>query len=456
MKENKLLSGKMSTLVWSLGLPMIISMVLQALYNIVDTAFVINMDPVLGVKANLALTYAFPVQIIMIAVGVGTGVGINALLSRYLGEKDVKGNEKTVGNGIFLMVVIYLLFLLFGIFGSGPFIAMQTNDQEVIAMGKDYLTIVCTLSLGSIGFTVYERFLQSSGKTTLSMIGQVSGALTNIVLDYVFIYPLGMGIQGAAYATIIGQFVSLLVVMIAHYGFNHEVKNSWKSLIPDYPTIKAIYHIGGGAAIMQALLSVMMLGVNLILGTSQYSPTLLQGSFGIYYKVQQVPLFACFGLSNALITLVSFTKGSGNKERLKEVYRYGVIASLIVPAIIAIIYEALASQIATIFGLASGGAGEDIVRVSTYAIRIASISYIFMGFSVGMQGILQGLRYSLRPLLIAFLRLAVFVFPTIYLFTLSPKAEILIWLSFIISEGLTAIITVFVIKGPLKKSLTSR
>lgn len=180
---------------WKAGIPMIISMVLQALYNIIDTAFVINMDPILGEKANLALTYAFPIQIFMIALGVGTGIGINALLSRYLGENNEKEIKKTVLNSLYIMILIYALFVIIGIFLSEPFIRMQSNgDQDVIDMGRDYLFIVCVFSLGNVGFTIFERFLQATGRTSLSMISQVSGALTNIVLDWLFIYPLNMGI----------------------------------------------------------------------------------------------------------------------------------------------------------------------------------------------------------------------------------------------------------------------
>jgi Na+-driven multidrug efflux pump len=258
-KVNKLKTSKVSKLVWMLGVPTIISMVLQVLYNIVDTAFIINMGTEIGVKANLALTYAFPIQILMIAVGVGTGVGINALLSKSLGKNDEEGIKKTIGNGIFLGIVIYILFLLFGIFGAKSFIAIQCgNDNKVLEMGTAYLQIICCLSFGSIGYTIYERFLQAAGKTVYSMISQITGAVTNIILDYVFIYICNMGIAGAAYATIIGQVLSLLVAMFFHYFYNKELKNDFKSIVPNINTIKDIYYIGGSAAIMQALLSLMM------------------------------------------------------------------------------------------------------------------------------------------------------------------------------------------------------
>ena len=201
MNENKMASKPIQKILWTMGLPMVFSMVLQALYNVVDTIFVVNMGEA-GIKANLALTYVFPIQILMIAIGVGTGIGINALLSRSLGEQNKERIALTLGNGIFLGIVIYLLFLIFGLFGSKWFLTVQTDDLEVIEMGTNYLRIVTMLSIGAIGFCVYERFLQATGKTVHSTIAQVAGALTNIILDYVFIYPMSMGVEGAAYATI--------------------------------------------------------------------------------------------------------------------------------------------------------------------------------------------------------------------------------------------------------------
>lgn len=194
-------------------------MVLQALYNVIDSIFVSNI-PGTGVLANQALTLAFPIQILIIAIGVGTGIGINAMLSKSLGEKDKEKVSSVAGNGIFLSLVIYCVFLLFGLFLSKWFIQLFTKDQQVIKMGSNYLKICCCLSLGSIGYTVYERFLQATGKTMYSTIAQVSGAVVNIVLDYVFIFPLNMGVNGAAWATVIVQFLSLIVAMCFHYFSN--------------------------------------------------------------------------------------------------------------------------------------------------------------------------------------------------------------------------------------------
>jgi putative MATE family efflux protein len=451
-KQNKMAITPIAKLIWKMGLPMIISMILQSVYNIVDTAFVINMGED-GVVGNLALTYAFPIQLLIIAIGVGTGVGINALLSRQLGENDRQGVSDTVGNGIFLGVVIYAVFLLFGLFGAKAFISMQANgNEQAVEMGTAYLRICCIFSFGAIGFTIFERFLQSTGKTLYSTIAQISGAAANIILDYVFIYPLQMGVSGAAWATIIGQILSFVVAALFHYFCNREITNSLKSILPKWSVIKSIYHIGISAAIMQGLLSVMMLGMNLILGTATINAELLQGSFGIYYKIMQFALFAAFGLSNTIISIASFNYGMGDKGRLKDCVKYGIIDAVIITAVITIIFQVLAEPLAQLFGMTEGGDGK-ITSVVVTAIRIASIGYIFMGLSVAIQGVLQALRYSLSPLLISFLRLCLLVFPIAYLFTLSENAINIVWWTFPIVEFVTAIVSLFILRSACKSRI---
>ncbi len=448
VKQNKMGTVPMNKLIWKMGLPMIVSMILQSVYNIVDTAFVINMGSD-GIAGNLALTYAFPIQLLIIAIGVGTGVGINALLSKKLGEEDKDGVSKTVGNGIFLGVCIYVLFLLFGLFGCRAFIAMQAGaNAKACEMGASYLKICCCFSFGAIGFTVYERFLQATGKTLFSTIAQISGALANIVLDYVFIYPCKMGIDGAAWATVIGQILSLVVAMLFHYLANKEIKNSFKAMIPNLTIIKGIYKIGISAAIMQGLLSVMMLGMTSVLGTVKNHETaeLLQGSFGIYYKIMQFALFACFGLSNTIISVLSYNYGAKSKERVRECIKYGILDSLIVAAVIAILFECLADLLAKLFGMASGEGGEAIKATVATAIRIAAVGYVFMAFSVAIQGVLQAFGYSLFPLLISFLRLCALVLPIAFLFTLSDKVLTLVWVTFPIVEVLTAAVSAWTLK----------
>lgn len=449
--ENKMGIKKMGGLIWTMGLPMVVSMVLQAIYNIVDTAFVINMKEY-GNEGNLALTYSFPIQLLIIAIGVGTGVGINALLSKNLGEGNKENASKIAGNGIFLGIIIYVVFLVFGFFGSKAFIAMQANGNEkVIEMGTSYLMICCTLSIGVIGFAIYERFLQAAGRTMFSTIAQITGAVLNIILDYVFIYPCNMGIEGAAYATIIGQIASLLIAMLLHYTCNKEISGKVKYIKPSWHIIKGIYKIGIPAAVMQGLLSVMMLSMTMILGTSEYNRELLKGSYGIYYKIQQFALFAAFGLSNTIISVVSFNYGLKDIKRVKDGIKYGIIDSVIVCAVITILFQILARPISNLFGMASGGSSDEVIAVCTTAMHIATIGYVFMGISVAIQGVLQAFRESLRPMLISFLRLIIFVLPIAYLFTLSENSVNLIWWTFPIAEALTAVISVIFLRQAMKR-----
>ena len=449
--QNKMAVERVNQLFWKLGLPMIVSMVLQALYNVVDSVFVTNI-PGTGALANEALTIAFPVQIMIIAIGVGTGVGLNAMLSKSLGKNDKETVNAVAGNGIFLSVVIYVVFLLFGLFLSKWFIGLFTANEQIFEMGVEYLRICTCLSLGSIGYTVYERFLQATGKTALSTVAQISGAITNIVLDYVFIFPLGMGVAGAAWATIIGQFVSFFIAMLFHYLLNKEVGGGVKYIKPRAGIIKGIYKIGVSAAIMQALLSVMMAGMNAVLGSADADPTVLVGAFGIYYKIQQIALFSAFGLSNTIITLLSFNHGMKDKQRCAACIKVGVLGSVAVTLIITILFEIIAKPLARLFAL-SGGSSVALTDVCAKAVRIASLSFIFMGFNVAVQGVLQAFGSAVKPLLTAFMRLILFALPTAYLFTLSPDVLNAVWWTFPIAEILTCVFSAIFLRLAIKEHL---
>ena len=451
LKQNKMAEKPIKSLLWKMGLPMIVSMVLQALYNVVDSIFVANIKGN-GALANEALTYAFPIQILIIAIGVGTGIGVNALLSKSLGEKDKEKANKIAGNGIFLTFAIYAVFLLFGLFFSYRFISLFSKDKEIIKTGGTYLQICSSLSLGAIGFAIYERFLQATGKTIRSTIAQIAGAVINIVFDYVFIFPFKMGVAGAAWATVFGQFVSLGVAMVLHYVKNNEINGNPKYIKPNKEIIKGIYSIGISAAVMQALLSVMMAGMNAILSSADADTVVLVGSFGIYYKIQQIALFSCFGLSNTIITLLSFNYGMKDKKRSLDCIKYGVLDTFIVTLIVTAIFEIAANPLSKLFAL-SGGSTKGLIPVCEKATRIASIGYVFMGFSVAVQGVLQALRYAFKPFFTALLRLVVFVFPIAYLFTLSSNVTSIVWLTFPISEFLTAVVSFFMLKNVIKNKI---
>lgn len=457
-KTNKLGVKSVGKLILSMGLPMILSMMLQAIYNVVDTVFVINSKA--GTYGNAALTAAFPIQILMIAVGVGTGVGINALLSRKLGEKDFETAHKIAGNGIFLSVVIYAVFLVFGLFLAEPYMRLTSRDETVIRMGTDYLKICCCLSFGSIGYTVYERFLQATGKTVHTMLAQITGAAANIILDYVFVIVIDGGVKGAAYATVIGQVLSLIIAALVHYLSNKEIDGNPKYIRPSGEIIGAIYKIGVPAAIMQALLAVMMFVVLQIfkLISNTVTAALMTNTFGIYYKIMQTALFACFGLSNTLITITSYNFGLQNKKRLKQTAVYGLTDSVLLCLFITVILELCAVPVSKLFGLSlpeisgDGIAKADILSACEHAIIISTTGYAFMGISVAIQGILQGLGNVFKPIIISLLRLVIFIVPFAILFCLKENVVNNFWFTFPVAEVLTAIISLFMLKNSLKSA----
>ena len=458
--QNKLGTAYVNKLIWTMGLPMILSMVLQAVYNVVDTIFVINSNA--ATQGNAALTAAFPIQILIIAIGVGTGIGINAILSRKLGESDRETVNRVAGNGIFLALIIYIVFLLFGLFLANPYMHLMSSNSVVIEMGTEYLQICCCFSFGAVGFSVYERFLQATGKTVHSMIAQISGAVCNIILDYVFVIVLEWDVTGAALATVIGQFLSLITAMALHYGLNKEIDGHIKFIKPSGKIIRTIYKIGVPAAVMQAMLAVMMFVVLQIFKVIDNSITmaLMINAFGIYYKIMQTALFACFGLSNTLITIVSFNYGMKDKERLKQTIKFGIINSVIVSSIIMILFQIFAGSVSKLFGIslpelsADGISKADILSTCENAIHIATLGYIFMSISVAIQGILQGFHNVYKPFFIALFRLIVFVVPFAFLFCLSKNVTICFWWTFVISELLTAVCSLLFLKISSKATFT--
>ena len=312
-ESNKMKDTPVNQLMIRMGIPMILSMALQAVYNIVDSAFVGNMK--VGSEAALnALTLVFPVQMLMVAVGIGTGVGTNALLARTLGQGNRKKAAKVAGNSLFLGVVIYAVCLLFGIFGVKAYISSQTVDAEVLEMGVSYLRICCVISFGIIFFSLFEKLLQATGRSLYSTIGQVTGAVINIILDPIMIYGIGpcpeMGVKGAAYATVIGQVVSAVLLFIFHIKLNKEFAHDVKYMKPDGKIIKEIYAIGLPAIIAQALMSIMVYVMNLIL---KFNPS-AQTAYGLFYKVQQFVLFLAFGLRDAITPIIAFAYGMRSKK----------------------------------------------------------------------------------------------------------------------------------------------
>ena len=403
-QSNKMKEMPVPKLMMQMGLPMILSMALQAVYNIVDSAFVGNMKA--GSEAALnALTLVFPVQMLMVAVGIGTGVGTNALLARILGQGDNQKAAKIAGNSLFLGVVIYALCALFGLYGVKAYIATQTSDPEVITMGTEYLVICCLASFGMIFFSLLEKMLQATGRSLYSTIGQVVGAVINIILDPILIYGLGpvpeMGVKGAAYATVIGQIASAGLLLFFHVEYNQEFEQGVKYMKPNARIIREIYAIGLPAIIAQALMSVMVYAMNLIL---KFSPS-AQTAYGLFYKVQQFVLFMAFGLRDAITPIIAFAYGMHSKKRIQDGIRCGLAYTVILMILGTAITEIFPGGFAALFH--AGQSREYFMA----AMRIISLSFVFAGINVAYQGIYQAMDGGVPSLVISLLRQCVLILP---------------------------------------------
>ena len=430
-ENNKMREMPVYKLMIQMGIPMILSMALQAVYNIVDSAFVGNMKE--GSEAALnALTLVFPVQMLMVAIAIGTGVGTNALLARTLGQGDSKKAAMVAGNSLFLGVIIYVICFLFGIIGVNAYISSQTANPEVLSMGTSYLKICCVLSFGIVFFSLFEKLLQATGRSLYSTIGQVAGAVINIILDPIMIYGIGpvpkMGVEGAAYATVIGQIASAVLLFVFHIKLNKEFEHGFKYMRPDGKIIKEIYAIGLPAIIAQALMSIMVYVMNLILKFDASAQT----AYGLFYKVQQFVLFLAFGLRDAITPILAFAYGMRSKKRIQDGMKYGIIFTIGLMILGILITEVFPGQFADLFN--AGSSREYFVG----AMRIISISFLFAGINVAYQGIYQALDGGMESLVISLLRQMIIILPLAEIFSILVKngqaVVSLIWWAFPITE----------------------
>ncbi|MBQ5334154.1 MAG: MATE family efflux transporter [Oscillospiraceae bacterium] len=424
-------------LMLSMSVPMVISMILQAVYNIVDSVFVSNMAEN-GEAALNALTLAFPLQMLMVAVGIGTGVGVNALTAKNLGKGDREMASRASGNGIFLGGVIYLVFLLFGLFGSESYIYSQTSNPLIGSMASDYLKICCICSFGIVFFSIFEKLLQAGGLSVYSTIAQVLGAVVNIVLDPMLIYGLGifpeMGVRGAAAATVIGQAVSFAAALIFHLKLNSGITNRLEYIKPSAAVIKEIYSIGLPAVVAQALMYAMTYGLNVVFGRIGEN---MVTAYGLYYKIQQVILFIAFGIRDAITPVVSFNYGMGSRKRIDGGIKWGMIFTEIMMTAGLILIEIFAVPISQLFGLSG-----ETQTLCLSAMRIISASFIFSGANIAFQGIFQALDGGMESLTISLCRQLIFIFPPAVIFAgmAMKNSELcsLVWCSFPIAEILSA------------------
>ena len=432
-ENNKMKNESVNKLMLQMGVPMILSMALQAVYNIVDSAFVGNMKE--GSEAALnALTLVFPTQMLMVALAIGTGVGVNALLARTLGQRNREKASKVAGNGLFLATVIYVLCVLFGLFGIKAYISSQTSDALVLSMSVDYLRICCLLSFGVVFFSIFEKMLQATGQSLYSTIGQVTGAVINMILDPVLIYGFNLGVQGAAYATVIGQILSALLLVVFHMRLNKEFDQGLTYTKPNKRIIKEIYSIGLPAIIAQALMSFMVYAMNLILKFDASAQT----AYGLFYKVQQFVLFMAFGLRDAITPIIAFSYGMQNKHRVKDGIKYGLIYTIVLMIAGTLITELFPNFFATLFN-----AGQSRIYFIS-AVRIISISFLFAGVNIAFQGVYQALNGGMESLIVSLLRQAILVLPLAWGFSkivIQYDMDVsLIWCAFVITEVLSCVV----------------
>lgn len=423
-QENKMGVEPVPRLLLSMSLPMMISMLVQALYNIVDSIFVAQIDE----YALRAVSLAFPVQSLMIALAVGTAVGINAFLSKTLGEKEFQKANTIAMNGIFLEALSYLAFVLIGIFVSGPFYASQSDISQVREYGTTYLVICCVASIGIFMQTAFERLLQSTGMTFYAMITQGIGAVTNLILDPILIFGLlgapRMGVAGAAIATVAGQVVAAILAIIFNLKRNKELTISFRGFRPDLSLILRIYQVGIPSIIMQAIGSVMTYGMNLILAAFGTAQTV----FGVYFKLQSFVFMPIFGLNNGMVPIVAYNFGAGNRERVLQAMKSSIKFSVGIMFIGLLIMEILPGQLIGLFNPTP-----ELLEQGIPALRTICLSFCFAGYCIVVGSVFQALGNGIYSMCVSIARQLCVLLPVAYLFSLSGNVN-MIWWAFPIAE----------------------
>ena len=439
-KENKMGIMPVKKLIISMAFPMMVSMLVQALYNVVDSIFVAR----LGENALSAVTYAFPLQSLMIAVGSGTGVGMNALLSRSLGEKRFDKSDSAANTGIFLTFCSFIAFLLFSLLGSHWAIAVQlsgnsnaTAAAEIIKDGNAYLSTVTGFSLGLFFQLTFERLLQSTGRTQLSMISQTTGAVINIIFDPIMIFGLfgfpRFGVAGAAYATVLGQSVAALLGLFMNLKYNTDIHLSWKGVLhPDVDTVSRIYTVGVPSILMMSIGSVMTYGMNMILTAFSTTATAV---FGVYFKLQSFFFMPVFGLNNGLIPVLAYNYGARRKDRIDEALKFSFGVAIAIMLCGTLIMHLFPDVLLGFFN-----ADEAMLEIGIPAQRIISLCFPFAAIGIISGSIFQAFSESIYSLIISLGRQLVVLLPVAWL--LSKTGNVTnVWWAFPIAEGASVVLS---------------
>ena len=442
--ENKMGVMPVNRLLFSMSLPMILSMLVQALYNIVDSIFVAQ----IGETALAAVSLAFPVQNLIIAVSVGTGVGVNALLSRSLGEKNQENANLAAVNGIFVFFLSYLLFAVFGLFFARMYFTVQTSNPEIIEQGTIYLSVCSIFSFGIFLEIALERIMQSTGRTIYNMITQGLGAIINIILDPILIFGLfgfpRMGILGAAVATVIGQIIAMLLLLYFNIRKNSDVNLNMRRFRPDTAIIAEIYRVGLPSIIMQSISSVMTFGVNKIL--LLFSETAVS-VFGIYFKLQSFIFLPVFGLNNAMVPIVAYNYGAARKDRIMKTIRSSVTAAVAIMLAGLAIFQIFPEQLLYLFD-----ASEHMMGIGVPALRIISLSFLFAGYCIVIGSVFQALGNGVYSLITSAARQLVCIRPAAWLFA-SVFGLHAVWYAFPLAEIISVVLTTLLFRRIYQKKI---
>ncbi len=435
IKENKMGVLPIKELIISMSLPMMISMLVQALYNVVDSIFVARISE----TALTAVTLAFPLQNLMIAFGSGIGVGINALLSRSLGEKRFDRSNAAANNGILLTFFNFILFVLISLFAAEAFIKTQTNDAMIIGYGAQYLKIVTGLSFGLFFQLTFERLLQSTGLTIYSMISQATGAIINIIFDPILIFGLfnfpKLGVGGAAYATVAGQIIAAVLGLILNLKYNKEITFSFKQILhPNWNIIAKIYKVGVPSILMMSIGSIMTYLMNRIL--IMFSAT-AAAVFGVYFKLQSFFFMPVFGLNNGLIPVLAYNYGARKKDRINEALKFSMLVAIVIMVTGTIIMNLIPETLLKLFN-----ASDDMMAIGIPALRIISIHFPIAAVCIVMGSIFQAFSLSTYSLIISIARQLVVLIPAAWL--LAQTGNIAnIWWCFLIAETTSLIFSTY-------------
>ena len=428
-QENKMGVMPINRLLLTMSGPMMISMLIQALYNVVDSMFVSYISE----SALTAVSLAYPVQNLMIAVATGTGVGVNALLSRNLGEKNFAVANRTAGNAIFLGLVSSAVFMVLGIF-SRLYFAVQVTDPEIISLGHDYLFLIMLLSVGCFGQVMLSRLLQSTGKTFYSMVIQVVGAVLNIILDPLLIFGLGpfpaLGVKGAAIATVISQLVGTAMGVWYNLKKNEEITITREDIRPSGPIISRIYSVGVPSILLQTVASVLIFGLNQILVSFTETATAV---YGVFFKLQGFAFLPIIGMNNGMVPIIAYNYGARKPDRIMQVIKLAMTYALCIMIVAVLIFQFLPDKLLGIFQ-----ASDEMLAIGIPALRTLSWSFLFGGVTIVLSSVFQALGRGIQSMLISIFRQLLIVLPLAYLLSRTGNLN-LVWWAFPVSDVLALI-----------------